>query len=273
VRNVRGRLAGLAATAVLTIAGGFLLHSPAASAANTTGQGHGSGSGVLTQPQQPSNADFSGHGANVHGAYDSTRDGSPSGNGNGNGKAVGKPCAGCVGKADNKNPHGQQPNGSDHNAGYECDRNHGIGRTNPAHTGCKPSEQPPPPPCDAHGTPCGPPPCDAHGTTPCGPPGKPTCGEHGKPTCPPPPHQTPPASPPQVGPVNVGPVNVGPANVPPVLVPPTAESGAAGGPAVQAAATLPNTGGRGELTLLGIGLVLAGAVLVGATRTHGQHRR
>jgi hypothetical protein len=28
------------------------------------------------------------------------------------------------------------PNGSDHNAGYECDRNHGIGRTNPAHTGC-----------------------------------------------------------------------------------------------------------------------------------------
>jgi len=49
---------------------------------------------------------------------------------------VGKPCAGCVGKADNKNPQGQRPNGSDHNAGYECDRNHGIGRTNPAHTGC-----------------------------------------------------------------------------------------------------------------------------------------
>ena len=73
------------------------------------------------------------------GAYCSTRHGAPSGNGNGNGKAVGKPCAGCVGKADNKNPHGQRPNGSDHNAGYECDRNHGIGRTNPAHTGCTPS--------------------------------------------------------------------------------------------------------------------------------------
>jgi hypothetical protein len=57
-------------------------------------------------------------------------------NGNGKGKARGKPCAGCVGKADNKNPHGQYPNGSDHNAGYECDRNHGIGRSNPAHTGC-----------------------------------------------------------------------------------------------------------------------------------------
>ena len=89
-----------------------------------------------TTPQPPSNADFSGHGANVHGPYDSTRDGSPSGNGNGGGKATGKPCAGCVGKADNKNPPGQLPNGSDANAGYECDRNHGIGRTNPAHTGC-----------------------------------------------------------------------------------------------------------------------------------------
>ncbi|HKN92297.1 MAG TPA: LPXTG cell wall anchor domain-containing protein [Acidimicrobiia bacterium] len=59
-----------------------------------------------------------------------------------------------MGKADNKNPHGQMPNGSDHNAGYECDRNHGIGRTNPAHTGCKtasvvipPNTPPPPPPC------------------------------------------------------------------------------------------------------------------------------
>jgi hypothetical protein len=91
---------------------------------------------VKTSPQPPSNADFTGHGANVHGPYDSTRNGAPSLNGNGNGKALGKPCAGCVGKADNKNPAGQMPNGSDPNAGYECDRNHGIGRTNPAHTGC-----------------------------------------------------------------------------------------------------------------------------------------
>jgi hypothetical protein len=82
----------------------------------------------------------------VHGPYDSTRDGSPSLNGNGGGNAVGKPCAGCVGKADNKDPPGQMPGGSDANAGYECDRNHGIGRTNPAHTGCKATTPPPPPP-------------------------------------------------------------------------------------------------------------------------------
>lgn len=89
-----------------------------------------------SSPQPASKADFSGNGANRHGSYDSTRDGSPSGNGNGGGTAKGKPCAGCVGKADNKNPKGQAPDGSDHNAGYECDRNRGIGRTNPAHTGC-----------------------------------------------------------------------------------------------------------------------------------------
>jgi len=90
-----------------------------------------------SSPQPASKADYSGNGANRHGSYDSTRDGSASGNGNGGGKAKGKPCAGCVGKADNKNPKGQAPDGpTDRNAGYECDRNHGIGRTNPAHTGC-----------------------------------------------------------------------------------------------------------------------------------------
>jgi len=70
--------------------------------------------------------------------YDSTCDGSPSENGNGDGNATGKPCAGCVGAADNKNPKGQMPDGSDHNNGYECDGNQGIGKTNPAHTGCEP---------------------------------------------------------------------------------------------------------------------------------------
>ena len=72
------------------------------------------------------------------GPYCATNVGSPSLNGNGNGNAVGKPPAGTAGKADNKNPQGQMPNGSDLNAGYECDTNHGIGRTNPAHTGCLP---------------------------------------------------------------------------------------------------------------------------------------
>jgi LPXTG-motif cell wall-anchored protein len=70
--------------------------------------------------------------------YCSTRDGSPSQNGEGDGKATGKPCAGCVGKADNKNPKGQAPDGSDANNGYECDGNKGIGKSNPAHTGCTP---------------------------------------------------------------------------------------------------------------------------------------
>jgi LPXTG-motif cell wall-anchored protein len=93
--------------------------------------------GSPTSPQPLSNADNSGHGANTNpGPYTSTRNGSPSLNGNGTGQAVGKPCAGCVGKADNKNPPGQFPNGSDPNSGYECDRNNGIGQTNPAHTGC-----------------------------------------------------------------------------------------------------------------------------------------
>ncbi len=111
-------------------------------------KGNASTQGDYSKPQPQSNADQNSGGANgkcPDGPYCSTRDGSPSLNGNGKGKATGKPCAGCVGKADNKNPHGQYPNGSDHNAGYECDRNHGIGRTNPAHTGCV--KTPPPPKC------------------------------------------------------------------------------------------------------------------------------
>src|SRR4051794_32923552 len=116
--------------------------------------GNAGTSGDPSQPQPVSNADKNPGGANGQcpgGPYCSTRDGSPSGNGNGGGKATGKPCAGCVGKADNKNPKGQMPNGSDHNAGYECDRNHGIGRTNPAHTGCKIT----PPECDEATEDCG----------------------------------------------------------------------------------------------------------------------
>jgi hypothetical protein len=77
-----------------------------------------------------------GNGANVPGPYDTTCDGTPSGNGQGNGAANGKPCAGCVGNADNKNPPGQQPGPQDGNAGYECDTNHGIAKGNPAHSGC-----------------------------------------------------------------------------------------------------------------------------------------
>ena len=104
--------------------------------ASATQETHTSANPANQSPQPASNADYTGHGANTHGSYDSTRDGSASENGKGDGEANGKPCAGCVGKADNKNPQGQYPDGTDHNAGYECDRNQGIGQTNPAHTGC-----------------------------------------------------------------------------------------------------------------------------------------
>jgi len=53
---------------------------------------------------------------------------------------AGQPCDGCVGKADDKTPPGQTidgvVDGSDLNAGYECDTNLGVGPGNPAHTGC-----------------------------------------------------------------------------------------------------------------------------------------
>src|SRR4051812_12471510 len=110
---------------------------------NSTATGGGSNSTATSGPGSSGQGcdgthhSDTGHGANQGGPYDNTCNGAPSGNGNGNGQATGKPCAGCVGNADDKNPKGQMPNGSDHNAGYECDRNHGIGRTNPAHTGCR----------------------------------------------------------------------------------------------------------------------------------------
>jgi len=123
-----------------------------------------------TSPQPLSNADQNSGGANGQcpgGPYCSTRDGSPSQNGNGNGNANGKPCAGCVGKADNKNPQGQMPNGSDANNGYECDGNNGIGKSNPAHTGCK-SGSPPPAPMPTP-TPQPVPPASTPTATPSGP--------------------------------------------------------------------------------------------------------
>ena len=97
-------------------------------------------SGTCSSPQPPSNADQNNTGANdttSSNNYTSTRNGADSDNGSDNGNHTGEPCAGCVGKADNKNPHGQAPDGpTDHNNGYECDGNNGIGQTNPAHTLC-----------------------------------------------------------------------------------------------------------------------------------------
>jgi LPXTG-motif cell wall-anchored protein len=108
----------------------------------------GHGKAVGKDQQSSSSQDAGGQGANAQcpgGPYCANGDGSPSQNGNGGGKATGKPCAGCVGKADDKNPKGQLPGGSDPNKGYECDQNNGIGKTNPAHTGCTQDEPTPTP--------------------------------------------------------------------------------------------------------------------------------
>lgn len=53
----------------------------------------------------------------------------------GNGK-----CAGCTGSSDDKSPGGQSK--GDHNNGYECDNNGGVGKGNPAHNRCKPPTPP-----------------------------------------------------------------------------------------------------------------------------------
>ncbi|MCW2622503.1 MAG: Conserved putative secreted protein [Frankiales bacterium] len=79
-----------------------------------------------------------GTGANVPGPYDTTCDGTASANGNGS--SENRPCAGCVGNADNKNPQGQLPGPQDDNNGYECDGNNGIANGNPAHSGCTEQE-------------------------------------------------------------------------------------------------------------------------------------
>lgn len=85
----------------------------------------------------PQHDNSNGGGANQSpGPYDPNGCGLPSGNGKSDDNNSSKPCAGCVGNADAKNPPGQYPNGGDPNAGYECDRNQGVGQTNPAHTGC-----------------------------------------------------------------------------------------------------------------------------------------
>jgi hypothetical protein len=80
-------------------------------------------------------------------AYETTCDGRPSQNGQGGGNANGRPCQGCVGNADNKNPPGQEddPPGDpppSSNRGYECDTtgdppNQGVAEGNPAHSTCE----------------------------------------------------------------------------------------------------------------------------------------
>jgi hypothetical protein len=127
-----------------------------ATCSTNNGDLQGSGANGTPQPSggnpnqvcngDPSGHSDSGHGANYDGPYESVCPSGPSLNGNGKGNAVGKPCAGCVGNADDKQPKGQLPGGNDPNAGYECDRNHGVGRSNPAHTRpCGANASTPPP--------------------------------------------------------------------------------------------------------------------------------
>jgi hypothetical protein len=83
---------------------------------------------TIQQPSYPVN----GHGANTSGSPDNgfynPTCSEPGAHGH-------EPATGSVGKADAKNPPGQDPTGR-HNAGYECNRNQGIGQGNPAHTSC-----------------------------------------------------------------------------------------------------------------------------------------
>ena len=143
-----------AGVVVLTAPAALLLLSwvaPAVAATADRGAHHISSVGGTgtTSPQPLSGADQGGNGANPGtadgcGAYCSTRDGSASHNGNGGGSATGRPCSGCVGAADNKNPPGQASSGGDANNGYECDGNAGVGQGNPAHTVCQPPVVTPP---------------------------------------------------------------------------------------------------------------------------------
>jgi len=180
------RLPRRTAAAIAMLAGLFLVltamvSSVPARAAQKDGAGGGKPAPAATNSPQPkSNADMNKGGANNGGdcgAYCSTRDGSASGNGNGGGEAKGKPCAGCVGKADNKNPQGQRPDATDHNNGYECDGNNGIAKTNPAHTGCKATPSPTVAPTESES------PCVPTEGEPCTPPCVPTEGEPCTPEC------------------------------------------------------------------------------------------
>jgi hypothetical protein len=247
---------------------------------DTAGPDHTAGTagtvGDPAAPQPLSNADLNPGGANNGGdcgAYCSTRDGSASQNGNGGGQATGKPCAGCVGRADNKNPPGQQPDGTDANNGYECDGNSGIGKTNPAHTGCTTS--PTVTPCiDTPGHPCTPPPpCTSNcgGETECVPSAaNHQCGEE-SPSCVPTQanhfctevegeRNVPPRRPPAV--LHTRTVRTPPTSpTPPIATAPVSR--------------LPFTGAdTTALLMTGTGSLLLGALLLGVgRRPAGAHRR
>lgn len=111
----------------LTLAVFLAFSNPAYAQGQGNGKGDGQGQG------QGQGGD--GGANNDDGPFDENENqGDPSENGQGDGNANGRPCQGCVGNADDKNPPGQGRN--DANSGYECDKNRGVGVGNPAHSGC-----------------------------------------------------------------------------------------------------------------------------------------
>jgi hypothetical protein len=247
---------------------------PNAAAVGDTGAG---GEATVPTPPDPPEGGSPGGGANdLSGPYDpdpanpgASGVGEPSGNGasidnNGN-----RPCAGCVGNADYKNPPGQLPDGGDHNKGYECDGNQGVGKMNPAHSGCAPGGgappvTPPTPPVTPPTPPVTPPTTAA--TPPAGPPpGAPPAGGESE-------------KPPEVGGVkNVPPASNVPATPPTVPVIPVSRTVAA--PAAETLRELPFTGseplllGLLGLLALGAGLALARLARILETRSaRGGHR-
>ena len=130
----------------------------AAGSSSTSASGSGFTGGGQVCDGDPSGRSSTGNGANTNGPGNDYAHncGADSANGNGGGKATGRPCAGCVGNADDKNPPGQFKNGNDKNHGYECDvkgkpngGNNGVGKGNPAHTPCKPTTD-----CTTNCNPC-----------------------------------------------------------------------------------------------------------------------
>lgn len=128
-------------------------NAPAAASNSSTTNRSSGNSPTTSSSNQECDGDSGGHSDTGHGAnqngpnevdgrgpYDNTcgqAEDPASQNGNGGGQATGRPEAGSVGQADDKNPPGQNPNAAeDGNNGYECDGNNGIAKTNPAHTGC-----------------------------------------------------------------------------------------------------------------------------------------
>jgi hypothetical protein len=133
----------------VTLGLSFLTGTASASTGKHTSERGNQGQTSSTKDCDGTHHSNTGHGANTSGSYDNTCDGSPSRNGSDkDGTRGSRPCAGCVGNADDKNPPGQYPDGpTDHNNGYECDQkgrsenegNNGVGFGNPAHTGCVPT--------------------------------------------------------------------------------------------------------------------------------------